>query len=236
MTEDLVKRLLDVAAATGPNEARQIALAAADRIKELEDKLVKPFAWITSETSDWLKGYDGPACAKATAIHRVPPKSGTSVPVYSVPPSIRPEADVRAEAWAAAIDAAKCRAVDRWSARREHADKLYEMDYPQAAIDAKMVGAKADEAEMIASEIISINPPADISAALDRIKAEAKAEGMREALKAAKRSREAVIHSGQRDYIAGIARGHDRAEAAILAAIPQTTSTASETDNKGEMK
>ena len=41
MSDDLVKRLLDVAAATGPNEARQIAFAAADRIKELEAKLAQ---------------------------------------------------------------------------------------------------------------------------------------------------------------------------------------------------
>jgi hypothetical protein len=39
MSDDLVKRLRDVAEATGPNEARQIALAAADRIEELETKL-----------------------------------------------------------------------------------------------------------------------------------------------------------------------------------------------------
>ena len=41
MSDNLKDRLLDVAAATGPNEARQIALAAADRIKELEAKLAK---------------------------------------------------------------------------------------------------------------------------------------------------------------------------------------------------
>ena len=41
MSDDLVKRLRDVAEATGPNEARQIALAAADRIEELEGKLEK---------------------------------------------------------------------------------------------------------------------------------------------------------------------------------------------------
>ena len=41
MTEDLAKRLRDVAEATGPNKARQIALDAADRIEELEAKLAK---------------------------------------------------------------------------------------------------------------------------------------------------------------------------------------------------
>jgi hypothetical protein len=41
MSDDLVKRLRDVAEATGPNEARQIALDAADRIEELEAKLAK---------------------------------------------------------------------------------------------------------------------------------------------------------------------------------------------------
>ena len=39
MSDDLVKRLRDVAEATGPNDARQIALDAADRIEELEAKL-----------------------------------------------------------------------------------------------------------------------------------------------------------------------------------------------------
>lgn len=63
---------------------------------------VKPLAWITLEASDWLKVYDGPACAKITAIHRVPPKSGMGVPVYSEPLTIRPEAEVRAIARAEA--------------------------------------------------------------------------------------------------------------------------------------
>jgi len=40
MTYDLAKRLREVAEATGPNEARQIALDAADRIEELEAKLL----------------------------------------------------------------------------------------------------------------------------------------------------------------------------------------------------
>ena len=39
--EELVKRLRDVAEATGPNEARQIALESSDRIEELEAKLAE---------------------------------------------------------------------------------------------------------------------------------------------------------------------------------------------------
>ena len=39
MSNDLVERLRDVAEATGPNEARQIALDAADRIEELEARI-----------------------------------------------------------------------------------------------------------------------------------------------------------------------------------------------------
>ena len=103
------------------------------------------------------------------------------------------EAEVRAEAWAAALEAAAL----------------------------KMAKGGLHTVWDRSEAIRTLTPPADISAALDRIKAEAKAEGMREALQAAKKSREEVIHSGQRDYITGIARGHDRAEAAILAAIPE---------------
>jgi len=39
MSDDLVKRLREVAEATGPNDARQVALDAADRISDLEAKL-----------------------------------------------------------------------------------------------------------------------------------------------------------------------------------------------------
>ena len=56
---------------------------------------------------------------------------------------------------AALRDAAE-KATARWAARRKHADQLAEMDYPEAAIDAKTVSAKADEAEMIAEEILAL--------------------------------------------------------------------------------
>lgn len=75
---------------------------------------VKPLAWITLEASDWLKVYDGPACAKITAIHRVPPKSGTGVPVYSEPLTIRPEAKVRAEGMRIGAAREKMRALTEW--------------------------------------------------------------------------------------------------------------------------
>lgn len=65
--------------------------------------------------------------------------------------------------------------------------------------------------------VIAIPMPADAGEALDRLTAQARAQGMHEALEAAKKSREWVIHSGQRSYIDGIAKGHDRAESAILA-------------------
>ena len=48
MSDDLVKRLRDVAEATGPNDARQIALDAADRIEELEAKL----DWVITERDE----------------------------------------------------------------------------------------------------------------------------------------------------------------------------------------
>ena len=56
---------------------------------------------------------------------------------------------------AALLEAAE-KATARWAARRKHADQLAEMDYPEAAIDAKTVSAKADEAEMIAEEILAL--------------------------------------------------------------------------------
>ena len=53
----------------------------------------------------------------------------------------------------AALERAAERAQRRWELRKEHADKLYEMDYKEAKIDSKTVSAKADEAESIANEI-----------------------------------------------------------------------------------
>ena len=120
---------------------------------------VKPLAWITLEVSDWLKVYDGPACAKITAIHRVPPKSGMGVPVYSEPLTIRPEAEVRAEAWVAAIEAAL-----------DAADKYMRDQYG--------IGALSHPIDRVRI-LDSLSHPADARAALDRIKAEAKDEGMR---------------------------------------------------------
>jgi len=75
----------------------------------------------------------------------------------------------RAEVEAAvvrALEAAVEKAVRRWEIRREHADKIAEMDYAEAHIDAKTVSAKADEAEMIAAEIRAL---ATDPAALERI-------------------------------------------------------------------
>jgi hypothetical protein len=65
----------------------------------------------------------------------------------------------------AALERAAERAQRRWALRREHADRLYEMDYPEAKIDAKTVGAKADEAEGIAEEILALaSDPAEVAA------------------------------------------------------------------------
>ena len=56
----------------------------------------------------------------------------------------------------AALREAAAIATARWAARRERADHLAELDYPEAMIDAKTVSAKADEAEMIAGQILAL--------------------------------------------------------------------------------
>lgn len=68
-----------------------------------------------------------------------------------------------------------------------------------------------------AHAIRSVPMPTDAAAALNHLTEQARAQGMREAAEAAKKSREWVIHSGQCSYIDGIAKGHDRAESAIRA-------------------
>lgn len=47
---------------------------------------------------------------------------------------------------------------------------------------------------------------------------EARAQGMDEALKAVNKARETVIHSANRNFIDGVAFGHDRSESAIRTA------------------
>lgn len=73
---------------------------------------------------------------------------------------------------AAAYEVAAKRADNRWALRKEHADRIYEMDYREAKIDAKTVSAKADEAQSIADEIRALATP-DQTAALDKLIAEA---------------------------------------------------------------
>jgi hypothetical protein len=58
-----------------------------------------------------------------------------------------------AEARNDALREAAAKAQNRWAIRKEHADHLYEMDYPEAKIDSRTVSAQGDEAEMIAAEI-----------------------------------------------------------------------------------
>ena len=41
-----------------------------------------PVAWLPDATIEWLKSYDGPACATKTAAHIRPLKSGRGKPVY----------------------------------------------------------------------------------------------------------------------------------------------------------
>lgn len=55
MSDDLVKQLRDVAEATGPNHARQIALDAADCIEALEARVAaadKLAAWVDGMIED----------------------------------------------------------------------------------------------------------------------------------------------------------------------------------------
>jgi hypothetical protein len=73
-----------------------------------------------------------------------------------------PASDARL-AVALAYQRAADRARNRWALRKEHADKLYEMDYPEANIDSKTVSAKADEAEAIADEILALAPADDLA-------------------------------------------------------------------------
>jgi len=81
-------------------------------------------------------------------------------------------------------------------------------------VDGEWLGQSPYDAARL---IRAITMPTDAAAALASLTAQARAQGMREALEAVKKSREEVIHSAQRNYIDCIARGHDRAEAAILA-------------------
>lgn len=62
---------------------------------------------------------------------------------------------IRAEAREQGMREAAEIASNRWAVRKEHAARLYEMDYAEAKIDAKTVGAKGDEAESIAEQILA---------------------------------------------------------------------------------
>lgn len=68
--------------------------------------------------------------------------------------------------WLACREAAADRASRRAHLRKEHATKLFEMDYPESIIDSKTVSAKADEAAGICDEIRALPPPGDLRAAL----------------------------------------------------------------------
>jgi hypothetical protein len=91
-------------------------------------------------------------------------------------------ATARAET-AMAYAAAAERAARRWAIRKEHADKLYEMDYPEAAIDSRTVSAKADEAESIAEEIRAL-APAHATEALAAYRKAVRVQALREAMAA----------------------------------------------------
>ena len=118
------------------------------------------------------------------------------------------EAEVRAEAWAAALEAAAL----------------------------KMAKGGLHTVWDRSEAIRTLTPPADISAALDRIKADARAEGMREAAAIAKSRAGSPHYEPSSPYDRGYAAAIAEVERAILAAIPKSASETRETDNKGEMK
>lgn len=66
-------------------------------------------------------------------------------------------------AWEMGRDDAAARAFNRWALRSEHAEKLFEMDYPEAAIDSKLYRARANEADALNDEIRALTPPADLA-------------------------------------------------------------------------
>ena len=112
--------------------------------------------------------------------------------------TIRPEEEVRAEAWAAAIEAAAT-LVDKSAGKTDQPILLW-------------TGTSFGFGPM-ASAIRDLTPSADISAALDRIKAEAFAAGMRETAR--------IVGALPTPSDELIAEGHEQAYHSILAAIPQ---------------
>jgi len=58
-----------------PDPDRMLALTAA----------AEPVCYLPTKTVEWLDTYDGPACAKMTAVHNRPIKTDGGVPVYRIP-------------------------------------------------------------------------------------------------------------------------------------------------------
>jgi hypothetical protein len=52
----------------------------------IEAPVQEPVAWLPTATVEWLTEYDGPACAKVTAVHNRPINGDGGIPVYTTPP------------------------------------------------------------------------------------------------------------------------------------------------------
>ena len=107
----------------------------------------------------------------------------------------------------------------------------------RAAKDARNVfesyGSKAREAidymeQLIYASLRKSEPAEDVRTgaqmadlSLPTLLKQTREDALREAAEAVNKAREAVIYSGNRAYIDGISVGHNRAERAILALIPE---------------
>lgn len=49
------------------------------------EQQAEPVAWLSAATMDWLENYDGPACARMTAVHNRPIMGEGGTPVFLHP-------------------------------------------------------------------------------------------------------------------------------------------------------
>ena len=131
---------------------------ASPQVDEGPDRLMADAPFISCPTIHLFPGGD-----LACPVHAHGYENWNALASVRVEPDTpSPEAIVKA-----AMEGAAERAQRRWVLRMEHADRLYEMDYPEAKIDAKNVRAKADEAGGIAEEIRALaSDPAEMAAIL----------------------------------------------------------------------
>ena len=140
------------------------------------------------------RSYHGPDAAKAAAQTDYDARILSAITMH-------PETEVRAKTWAAAIEAAISAAESA--------------PVPDVPDEYRQTMAICDAIRVLITD--------DASTALDRIKAEAKAEGMREAALIARAVFDDMpsIRRENHEYFDGFDNATRRAEAAILAAIPE---------------